>query len=46
MTRHSLVIKAGEEARYGKDISIAIPKAFFFAYFLLPPNKRKYEKEI
>ncbi|HRR61778.1 MAG TPA: hypothetical protein P5547_12680 [Spirochaetota bacterium] len=44
-TRHRCQGRRGSPlcARRGTDISIAMKKAFFFAYFLLSPNKRKYE---
>ena len=42
-TRHRCQGRRGSPlcARRGTDISIAMKKAFFFAYFLLSPNKRK-----
>ncbi|GEM_PF-2487191 len=45
-TRHRCQGRRGSPlcTRRGTDISIAMKKAFFFAYFLLSPNKRKYEE--
>jgi len=45
-TRHRCQGRRGSPlcARRGTDISIAMKKAFFFAYFLLSSNKRKYEE--